>query len=146
MIYLDTSAIIKLYFKEVFSQDISKWLSNNNEALPLTSFHYLEFINAVKQKQFREEISSDEADHIISRFDAHEMKGVYYRPPIEWATVFKYAHDLSKKHTENIGSRSLDIMHVASALSLHTDIFLTFDDRQSQLASCAGLEIIQFIK
>ncbi|MBN1847893.1 MAG: type II toxin-antitoxin system VapC family toxin [Deltaproteobacteria bacterium] len=144
MIYLDTSAIIKLYVKEAFSLDISKWLRNNNEALPLTSFHYLEFMNAVKLKEFRKEISSDEAEIIISKFDTHEAKGIYYRPPLDWASMFKFAHDLSKKHTANMGSRSLDIMHVASALSLKADTFLTFDDKQSRLASLAGLRIKKF--
>jgi predicted nucleic acid-binding protein len=49
--------------------------------------------------------------------------------------------DLSKKHSATIGSRSLDILHVASALSINADRFLTFDDRQTRLAELAGLTI-----
>jgi predicted nucleic acid-binding protein len=71
----------------------------------------------------------------------HERKGVYYRPQLNWTDTFKYAVDLSKNHTGTTGSRTLDILHVASALSIKAERFLTFDDRQSELASLIGLKI-----
>ena len=146
MIYLDTSVIIKLYIKEVFSSEVSKWLRENNEAIPITNFHYLEFINAINLKQFRNEMTIDEAGLIISKFNKHEMKGIFYRPLIDWPDIFKYALDLSRNHTTNIGSRSLDILHVALALSIKADRFLTFDEKQSKLAHLAGLKIEKLTK
>ena len=142
MVYLDTSVIVKLYIKEDYSRDTSNWLKENNEAIPLTSFHELEFVNAIHLKQFRTEITLDETHLIISRFEEHEKKGIYYRPPLDWSAVFIHAIDLSKKHSANLGSRALDILHVASALSIHADRFLTLDDRQSRLAAHAGLKIL----
>ena len=141
MVYLDTSVIVKLYFREENSQNISKWLKKNNEAIPLTSFHELEFLNAIQLKHFRTEISLDETRLIMSRFEEHEKSGIYYRPQLDWSSIFIHAIDLSKKHTANIGSRSLDILHVASALSIDADRFLTLDDRQTKLAALAGLQI-----
>ncbi len=141
MVYVDTSVIVKLYIKEEYSLDTSNWLKENNEAIPLTSFHELEFINAIYLKQFRNEITLDETRLIISRFEEHEKKGIYYRPQIDWSAIFNHAIDLSKKHSGSIGSRSLDILHVASALSINADRFLTSDDRQSKLAALAGLKI-----
>ncbi|CAB1064281.1 hypothetical protein D1BOALGB6SA_9073 [Olavius sp. associated proteobacterium Delta 1] len=35
----------------------------------------------------------------------------------------------------------MDILHVASALSMNADRFLTLDDRQTRLAARAGLKI-----
>jgi predicted nucleic acid-binding protein len=141
VLYVDTSVIVKLYIKEEHSEDASNWLRRNNEAIPLTSFHDLEFNNAIYLKQFRDEISIDEVRLIMSKFDEHERKGVYYRPQLNWTDTFKYAVDLSKNHTGTTGSRTLDILHVASALSIKAERFLTFDDRQSELASLIGLEI-----
>jgi predicted nucleic acid-binding protein len=46
------------------------------------------------------------------------------------------------KHTRSIGCRSLDILHVASALELEIRHFATFDTRQQQLARAAGLRVI----
>lgn len=141
MLYVDTSVIVKLYFREEYSLDASNWLRNNDEAIPLTSFHELEFNNAVYLKRFRAEITEKEVALILSRFDEHQRKGIYYRPQLHWTEIFSYALDLSKQHTRKTGARSLDILHVASALSMKADRFITFDDRQSNLAFLAELKI-----
>jgi predicted nucleic acid-binding protein len=143
---VDTSVIVKLYIREDFSRDASVWLKKNNEAIPLTSLHELEFINAIHLKQFRAEINPDEIRLIMSRFEEHETSGIYYRPQLDWPAIFSHAIELSKKHSANIGSRSLDIFHVASALSIKVDRFLTLDDRQTRLAAFAGLKIISISK
>ncbi|MBA3030812.1 MAG: type II toxin-antitoxin system VapC family toxin [Desulfobacteraceae bacterium] len=140
MIYIDTSAIVKLYIKEPDSRKVSEWIRINNNPIPLTRLIELELLNALKLKQFRKEICEEDFDRIDLKLKQHEASGVYYRPPMDWAVVFHYAFDLSKAHTPTTGSRSLDIMHVASALFLKADKILTFDDRQSQLAAVAGLK------
>jgi len=141
MLYVDTSVIVKLFVKEEHSLDASNWLRKNNEAIPLTVFHELEFNNAINLKEYRSEISADETRLIMARFAEHESKGVFYRPQISWADSFKYAVDLSRKHTKKTGSRAFDILHVASALSIKADRFLSFHERQSKLASIAGMRI-----
>ena len=146
MVYVDTSVIVKLYIREEFSRNSSDWLKKNNEAIPLTSLHELEFINAIHLKQFRTEITPAEIILIMSRFEEHEISGIYYRPQLDWSAIFSHAIDLSKKHSADIGSRSLDIFHVASALSIKADRILTLDDRQTRLAALAGLKIISISK
>jgi len=141
VVYVDTSVIVKLYIKEEYSQESSNWLKENNEAIPLTSFHELELINAVHLKQFRAEITLDETRLILSRFEEHEKSGIYYRPQLDWSAIFIHAIDLSKKHSASIGSRSLDIIHVASALSINAERFLTLDNRQTRLAALTGLKM-----
>ncbi len=141
MVYVDTSVIVKLYIKEEYSWETSNWLRENNEALPLTSFHELELTNAIHLKQFRAEITLEETRLIMSRFEEHEKSGIYYRPQLDWSALFIHAIDLSKKHSSSICSRELDILHVASALSINVDRFLTLDDRQTRLAVLAGLKI-----
>jgi predicted nucleic acid-binding protein len=141
LVYVDTSVIVKLYIKEEYSRETSNWLKANNEAIPLTSFHELEFINAIHLKQFRAEITEEQALLMISKFDEHERKGIFYRPQLDWPNIFSHAINLSKNHSKTIGTRSLDILHVASALSIKADFFLTLDARQSELASLAGLKI-----
>jgi predicted nucleic acid-binding protein len=138
---VDTSVIVKLYIKEEYSQELSSWLKENDEAIPLTSFHELELINAIHLKQFRTEITLEKTRLIMKRFEEHEKSGIYYRPQLDWSDIFIHAIDLSKNHSSSIGSRALDILHVASALSINTDRFLTLDDKQTRLAALAGLKI-----
>ena len=146
MVYVDTSAILKLYIKEKYSLEISEWLIKNNEPILLTNFHELEFINAINLKHYRGEITRNTIRRIISKFTDHENSGIFFRPALNWTEIYKNAIDLSEKYTEKIGSRSLDILHVAMALSIKAKRFLTFDERQSKLASMAGIKIEDLLK
>jgi predicted nucleic acid-binding protein len=142
MVYVDTSVLVKLYVKEAYSRKASDWIRNNNEAIPKTIFHELEFTNAVQLKLFRKEMSEKQAGIVLRRLHEHEKEGIFYIPRIHWSDVFSYSLKLSNNHTKAIGSRSLDIIHVASALSMGADRFFTFDTKQSQLASTAGIQIV----
>lgn len=146
MVYVDTSVILKLYIKEKYSLEISEWLIKNNEPIMLTNFHELEFINAMNLKHFRGEITRSTIRKIIQKFADHENKGIFFRPALNWPEIFNNAIDLSEKYAGNIGSRSLDILHVAVALSMKSKRFLTFDERQSKLASMAGIKTENFFK
>jgi predicted nucleic acid-binding protein len=143
LVYLDTSAIIKLYFKEEYSLETSNWVRKNGKAIPLTSFHELEFLNAVNLKQFRKEFIKEDADSVVSKFKKHEEQGIFFRPQLDWTDIFEISFNLSLNFTRTIGSRSLDILHIASALSIKAGKFLTFDDRQARLASLAGIKIVK---
>jgi predicted nucleic acid-binding protein len=142
MPYIDTSVIVKLYSLEAHSFEVSNWIKKNKEAIPLTNLHKLEFTNAIYLKQFREEISPDQASLILSRFDRHQSEGVYYYPQLNWVNIWEKSLELSGKYTMTNGSRSLDILHVASALAINFTEFVTFDSFQAELAQKAGLRVI----
>jgi len=139
--YVDTSVIVKLYIKEDLSFEVSNWVRTKNEAIPLTTFHELEFTNALYLKQFRSEITADQIRVVLLRFDEHRKRGVYYRPHLNWADTMTRAIDLARNHTGKTGARSLDILHVASALFIKADVFVTLDERQGTLAASAGLTL-----
>lgn len=141
MLYVDTSALVKLYVRETLSKEIADFLKRRNQPMPLTRFHELEFSNALQLKCHRAELAEAETEDILSRFKSHEEIGIYFRPPIEWSIVFDFAVNLSTRHTKTIGARSLDIFHVASALAIEADHFLTLDERQAQLAHSAGIKV-----
>ena len=144
MLYVDTSVIVKLYIRETHSKEAAAFLKTNNEAIPLTRFHDLEFSNALRLKGFRGELTAEEVETILSRFGVHETKGVYFRPSIEWSQTLDQAVGLANRHTQSMGARSLDILHVASAIVIGADRFLTLDGRQVELAGLAGLKLESF--
>jgi len=53
----------------------------------------------------------------------------------------RLAESLALRHTSKLGSRSLDLFHVAIAKALGSDSFGTFDRRQANLASQSGLDL-----
>ena len=146
MLYPDTSAIVKLYVKEELSKEVGTWIKQNNEALPLTSFHDLEFNNALRLKQFRGEITEKDVGRIISKFTSHQRLGIFYRPQINWPEIFEHAVKLSNLHTKSTGARSLDVLHVAAALSFNAERFLTFDAKQANLVSRAKIKLVTISK
>ncbi len=98
-------------------------------------------INAVHLRCFRREITLTECRQILSSFDADRSAGNYSLSPIP-DEAFGTAIRLAMHHSASIGSRSLDILHVASALCLGATTFLTFDKVQSRLASLEGLKTL----
>lgn len=52
--------------------------------------------------------------------------------------VYRLADELSAKQP---GQRTLDLLHVASAIALKARTFLTFDEHQTALGIAAGLRV-----
>ncbi len=42
-----------------------------------------------------------------------------------------------------IGTRTLDVMHVACACEIQANTFVSFDERQCALAKLAGLKVLE---
>jgi predicted nucleic acid-binding protein len=59
----------------------------------------------------------------------------------DWPDVHRLAENLSKRHTMTGGHRSLDVLHVATALHLGAREFLTFDANQRKLATAEKLKV-----
>lgn len=60
---------------------------------------------------------------------------------LDMDTAIARASKLSATHTERLGPRAIDLLHVASALTLESELFLTTDARQAQLAKAEGLNV-----
>lgn len=56
-------------------------------------------------------------------------------------SAIELARNLSAKHTERLGCRGFDLLHVALALELECEAFLTADRIQGALARAEGLEV-----
>jgi predicted nucleic acid-binding protein len=113
------------------------------QALPLalTWLHQLEFRNALRLRVFRSEISAPQRDASLNALLADVAAGVLAAAAPPQAETLIEAERLSALHTETTGTRSLDILHVSSALVLGLAEFLTFDQRQLALAKAAGLRV-----
>jgi predicted nucleic acid-binding protein len=56
-------------------------------------------------------------------------------------TVFDRCVQLTQRYASRVALRTLDTLHVASALELGAERFWTFDERQAKLAKAAGLNL-----
>jgi predicted nucleic acid-binding protein len=104
----------------------------------LTSFGELELTNALSLRLFRRELrpSKVKAARALIRKDLSD--GVLLLKPLPEG-VFDRAMQMARGRTPQLGTRTLDLLHVASALKLQADTFYTFDRNQEKLARAEGL-------
>ena len=109
--------------------------------LPLTWLHQLEFRNALRLPVFRGEITPPQRDASLNALLADVAAGVLAAAVPPLAETPTEAERLSALHAETTGTRSLDVLHVSSALVLGLAEFLTLDHRQPALAKATGLSL-----
>ena len=140
MIYLDTSAFIKLYLAEEGSHDVHDAVVSQQHPLPIWSLVELEFYNALRFKVFLRELAEDDVDRLLATYTERKRSGQYHVPHLDPVALHESAIELTA-HTPVIGCRSLDVLHVAAARLLGVDLFVTGDGRQASLGSGQSLEV-----
>ena len=140
--YADPSALLKLYIHEPASAAMSVWRGRTKGALPITPHGRLEIVNGICLAAFRKLISTEAFSDAIASFDEDLTEGRYVEADVLWRATLRRARELSHAHTPMLGCRTLDVLHVATAVELGLRHFVTFDSRQQQLARAAGLRAI----
>lgn len=135
--YADTSFLVSLYILDSNSARAAAHMKQAKLPVLLTSLGELELTNALALRLFRKEIvrSRINAAHALLRKDIEA--GVLTPKPLSVA-MFEKAKQIARKRTPQLGTRTLDILHVASALVLQADVFYTYDANQGKLARLEG--------
>jgi predicted nucleic acid-binding protein len=136
-IYADSSFVVSLYLRDIHTPEAVRRIARRPK-IWLTPLHETEFTHAVTQQVFRGQISADEARRTFLKFA--QNRHVWLLTPFPEGS-FERAIELAHAHVARFGTRSLDSLHVASALELKAQQFWTFDERQAKLAKAAGLKI-----
>lgn len=140
--YADPSALLKLYLNEPESRAMAAWRAKHGGALAVTLHGRVEMVNALGLAAYRRLISDRVLAAALAALDDDFEAGRLVVADVLWRSALKRAGDLSRQHTRVLGTRSLDVLHVACALELNRRRFVTFDDRQAKLAEAAGLKVI----
>lgn len=127
MIYLDSSALVKLVFDEAESDALREWLSNRTEITKVSS-----------------DLSPVELLRTCRRLDAGAigdatlLLGGIDRLPLDHA-ILQSAAALAPTQL-----RSLDAIHLASALSVRDDLtaLIVYDHRLGSAAADLGIDVV----
>jgi predicted nucleic acid-binding protein len=141
-VYVDPSALLKLYLKEPESRAMAAWRGKIGDPLTVTHHGRVELINGIGLAAYRGFVTAETHDAALAALDDDFTQGRYKQADLLWRATLKRAADLSREHTASLGCRSLDILHVASAIELAFKHFTTFDARQQQLARVVGLKLV----
>jgi hypothetical protein len=150
--YADSSFVLRLVTDEADSPEaIAEYRRLGSPGLFFLPLHALEVRNAVLQRAFhqRRSISSGERQHIsrerdaaLARVERLVVRRALFDVTLDMDAAMTLAAKLSRAHTERLGARAIDLLHVASALALESELFLTTDVRQAQLAKAEGLKVV----
>lgn len=145
--YPDTSFLYAFYLKQSNSAGAAAYAATMKEPLHITALLRYEFRQSVRFQVWRrsgnprEGVAQADAEAALNQFEADLASGVAVFAPGNLLEVLRRAEELSKSHTIADGHRSFDILHVATALVLEAEKFLTFDERQRKLAQAEGLKV-----
>ena len=140
--YADTGFIVSLYKEESTSADANSAIRNVEAPVLLSELSVLEFRNATNLAVFRKEITADARTIILQRFESDLEAGIFRAMPVPSSKLYSTSARLSDAHSSTLGTRSLDLMHVAAALILGAETILSFDSRQRSAAEAEGLEVL----
>jgi predicted nucleic acid-binding protein len=140
-IYVDPSALLKLYLHERESASMNAWRAKTKGALAITHHGRVEIVNAICLAAHRREITADAMRDTLASFDEDIAAGSFRQSDLLWRATLNRAGELSRTYSHKFGTRTLDVLHVATALELGLRTFITFDGRQQELARAVGFKV-----
>ena len=112
----------------------------STESRFVSTFGELEVVNAMGLRVFRKEVSASQAQASLNDFENDLRKGVFELRGLS-ELIFGRAHQLSRQTTAKLGTRTIDILHVAAALELGADYLYSLDNQQRKLAHAVRLKL-----
>jgi predicted nucleic acid-binding protein len=143
--YFDTSALLAAYVTEVHSPAARRVL-RQHRSIPFTSLHRLELHNALELLVGRKLLSTGERDGLVAQIQEDRRAGRLIEAAADWQAVLTTAADLSIAHTRKYLTRSLDLLHVAAALELKCETFVSGDRRQLKAARAERLRPVDITR
>jgi predicted nucleic acid-binding protein len=165
----DSSLIVALYLNEPDSTRADAACASVAPPVRLTDWHRVEIANAFQRAVKTGRITSAQAVQLWQDFTDDVALGRFEIVAVDHAAVLARTIALTQKYTATTGTRSLDLIHIASTIEIgFTDWmrldklqrqmlgmtgkapgieigvthFLSFDNRQRQVASAEGLIVL----
>jgi predicted nucleic acid-binding protein len=143
----DTSFLCALYRRQDNTTEAVAHRGLMEEPLSVTALLLFEFRQSVRFQTFLHHSDAGkgygvkEAAKMLADFQGDLSAGILQLESLDWPRVISRAEQLSARHTGKHGYRGFDILHIATALELGAKEFLTFDARQSALATAEKLKV-----
>ena len=138
--FADSSFLFSLYAQDANSPAAAARVKSAVLPLLSTDLGELEITNGAALRIFRKELRPVEAKDVLDLFRKDIESGVVRIIPLP-SSAYQQAAQIAARHTPALGTRTLDVLQVVSALVLKADTFFTFDQKQAKLASALGLRV-----
>ena len=132
-VFFDSSAFAKRYVREAGTQAVLAWCDRATE-ICLSAIALPEIISALCRLQREGKLTPQQYRQIKSLLLA-DVEDIAISDVT--ATVIQHAFNCLENHV----LRGMDAIHIASALALQVDVFVSADVRQCEAAANAGLAV-----
>ena len=139
--FADTGFLASLYLKESTSAAARTAIQPGPVVLPYTPLVALELRNSLNRAVQRGHITAAQRDALWQDVEMDIVGGFLVPTQVASGPLHDKARQLSDRYTTNLGTRTLDLLHVAAALLLESKIFFSFDERQRKAAANEGLKV-----
>ena len=137
-IYLDTSALVKVYLPEAES-DIVDQLLIGRQDLFISDLVVAEIVSAVARRRRDGALEVKVAQRLRSKILKDIESGVFLKIDLP-AAVFRKAERILLA-LDAVALRSADAIHLALALSADARSIVTYDERMAEAATSLGFEV-----
>lgn len=143
----DTSFLCAFYRRQDNSPQAAAYFKAMPETLHVSGLLVYEFRQSgrfqvwLHARDKTKGYSQADCDRALADLQTDLDTGTLVVASVDWPDVHRLAETLSKRHTIAGGHRSLDLLHVATALHLGAREFLTFDTNQRKLAAGEKLKV-----
>jgi predicted nucleic acid-binding protein len=141
MNYADTGFLASLYLPETTTTSATTEIARARQPLVLTPLLRLELRNAFNFAVARGRLELVHRNEIWRLIEAQHQQGFFVDVVPPTSELYSKAQELSDRHTPTLATRSLGLLHVATALLITARVFYSFDERQRRAASAEGLRV-----
>jgi predicted nucleic acid-binding protein len=139
-IYIDSSALVKLYVPEPESDELDAFLRGRDD-LMISELCVTEVVSAASRRRREGTLSNEEVRRIAKAVLSDVQFGSFLRLDLSPA-IHRYAERMLLG-AEKTPLRTLDALHIALAVSAGAENLITFDDRMAEAAVLHGLRILR---
>ena len=139
-VYVDSSALAKLYVPEVESERLDLFLQGRTDLL-ISELSVTEVVSAIARRRREGALDVKQAREIRDALISDASSGSFRRLDLSPA-VHREAERILFS-TESVPLRTLDALHIALAISGEARGVITFDVRMAQAAGLFGLQVPQ---
>ena len=143
MIFADASFLVAFFAGTEHSKEARQWWKRSHAVITVTRLVLFEAENSIRSLPLSGKIKRVDARWAIEHMKRRILEGMIEVRELSNKRVYPAARRLSVHYCEDKSFGAMDIVHVATAQELAARGFLTFDNRQRELAEAEGMQVMR---
>lgn len=140
--YVDTSLLVGRYITQENGSRFAIEVAEKCEHILVSEFTVLEAKNALRAAAFRKEITKAELSEALAALEDDLQNGELTLIELDANIALTVTDHIASQVIDELGGRTLDLIHIAYATMIDVEYFATADKRQAICAEAQGLETL----